>query len=106
MKLEVERNVRLPALAWVAEVSSDGAVLHVACGEAVEADEGGIIAGAWAGDFADREIAEAPTSVGTALRVTREGVVAVVGTAGAAPLHRYRSGRCVVLSNSLALALA
>jgi hypothetical protein len=65
---------------------------------------GGIIAGAWAGDFADREIAEAPTSVGTALCVTREGVVAVVGTAGAAPLHRYRSRRCVVLSNSLALA--
>jgi hypothetical protein len=110
MKLTIERIAALPALAWAAEIRKRARTLHVVCGDAVEADDSGVIAGAWAGDFAGRGIAEAATSTGTCLRLTPQGLVAVVGTASTSPLHRWRGtgqarGR-VVLSNSLALALA
>jgi hypothetical protein len=119
MKLAIERIAGLPALAWAAEIRERGRALHVVCGDAVEADENGIVAGAWAGDFAARGIAHAATSTGTALRLaspagagrqSEPSLVAVVGTASTSPLHRWRgAGRArgrVVLSNSLALALA
>jgi hypothetical protein len=110
MKLTIDCIARLPALAWAAEIREAGHAVHVVCGAAVEADASGIVAGAWAGDFAQGDIAGAATSIGTGLRLASQGLIAVVGTASTAPLHRWRGtgqarGR-VVLSNSLALALA
>ncbi len=105
-RLHIERNAALPALAWVADVPRDGGAPRIACGDAVETDESGITAGAWAGRFVDRQFAEAATSIGSALRLVGERLIVLAGTAGAAPLHRYVSRDRLVLSNSLALALA
>jgi hypothetical protein len=105
VKLTIERNVALPSLAWVADLCPDGMV-RVQCGEAVEIDDHGLIAGAWAGSFADRDFAGAGTSIGTALRVTDQGLVALAGSTGVALIHCYRSRGRIVLSNSLALAFA
>ena len=105
VKLTTERNAALPALAWVADLAVDGSV-RARCGDAVEIDGGGIIAGAWGGCFAECDFSGAATSTGTALRVAGDGLQGLVGSAGIALLHRYRSRDRLVLSNSLALALA
>jgi hypothetical protein len=108
MKLTVQRIATLPPLAWAAEIHTDK--VRVCCGDAVEANEASVVAGAWAGPFSGSTFAEAATSIGTGLVLSPRGLVGAVGTAGTAPLHLWRGrGRRrgeVVIANSLALALA
>jgi hypothetical protein len=104
--LIVERCAELPALAFAAELVSGRRAIAVLCGPAVEVDDKGLLAGAWAGPFELRAIERAATSIGTALRITEKGLVAVAGTASASPLYFCRASRRLVVSNSLAFALA
>jgi hypothetical protein len=102
----VSRRADLPALAFAAEIVGGGREIHVLCGEAVEIDDLGLLAGAWAGPFNRRAIEQAATSVGTALRSTGDRLIAVAGTASASALFFCRSGPRLIVSNSLALSLA
>lgn len=104
--LLVDRRARLPALAFAAELVAGGEKIRVVCGQAVEVDDRGVIAGAWAGPFASRAIDRAATSIGTALRLTDDGPMAVAGTASASPLFCGRNGERLIVSNSMALCLA
>ncbi len=96
----------LPALAWVAERRRDSREVHLRHGTAVEPDAEGAIAGAWAGSFAKRDMASAATSIGTALRRNGDRLLALVGTATASTVQVLRTPDRLVVSNSLALALA
>ena len=104
--LTVDRRPELPALAFAAEIVAGRRAVAVVCGPAVEIDDRGIIAGAWAGSFNLRAIEDAATSIGTALLLTADGVVALAGTASASPLYLCRVGPRLIVSNSLAFALA
>lgn len=95
----------LPALAFAAEIRADGSI-EATCGSDVEIDGDGLIAGAWAGDFAGRGIATASTSVGTALRLIEGRAVAVVGTASSTSIAVSRVGPRIIVSNSMGFALA
>jgi hypothetical protein len=105
MQFTVTRIPGLPALAWAAEIRSDLSISAI-CGAAVETDDCGLIAGAWTGDFCERRIAEAPTSIGTALRVRENDILAHCGTAGSATIFVSRAAGRLVVSNSLSFALA
>lgn len=105
MGFEATPLSHLPPLAWAAEIAPDLDVSAI-CGSAVEIDNRGLIAGAWAGDFDERAFAEAETSVGTAMTVSDGRVLASCGTAGSAPLYFCRAHKRLVASNSLAFALA
>jgi hypothetical protein len=102
----VEKQRDLPALAFAAEIVAGRPSIPVVCGRAVEVDNDGLIAGAWAGSFQERAIEHAASSIGTALRMTPQGLVAVVGTVSASQLCFCRVGSRLVVSNILALALA
>lgn len=102
----VEKQSDLPALAFGAEIVAGRPAIAAICGPAVEFDDNGLIAGAWAGSFQERAIEHAASSIGTALRLTPQGLVAVVGTASASQLCFCRVGARLVVSNILALALA
>jgi len=102
----IKRVPMLPALAFAAEIAPGRNEVSVRCGTAVEADPQGLIAGAWAGPFAELAIDRAATSIGTALRQTSRGLIAVVGTASANALFFLRTPAKLVVSNSFALALA
>jgi hypothetical protein len=102
----VKRLYSLPALAFAAELVAGRPSIAAVCGSAVEVDDDGLIAGAWAGSFENRAIEQAASSIGTALRFTRAGLVAVAGTVSASQLCFCRVGQRLVISNSLALALA
>lgn len=104
--LTVDRCPEAPALAFVAEIVSGRRAISVLCGPAVEVDDRGLIAGAWAGPFYLRAIEHAATSIGTALLLTADGIVALAGTASASLLYFCRVGPRLVVSNSLAFALA
>jgi hypothetical protein len=106
VSLSVERRARLPALAFAARITVGSPTVAVTCGAAVEVDDRGIIAGAWAGPFADRAYDRAVTAVGTGLRLTDAGIVAVVGSASASALFFSRVGPRLVIANTLAFALA
>jgi len=95
----------LSPLAWAAEIRANLDVSAI-CGPAVEIDERGLVAGAWSGDFSARAIAAAPTSIGTALRIGKGGIVAHCGTAGSAPIFFCRHGHRLIVANTLAFALA
>lgn len=101
-----ERVPTLPALAFAAEIIVGNPRISVICGGAVETDGNGLIAGAWAGGFEQRAIEEAASSIGTALRRTSSGLIAVVGTATTSMLYVSRIGPRLIVANSLALALA
>src|SRR5512143_3195933 len=102
----IQRCPGLPALAFAAEIIAGRPEIHVVCGSAVEADDLGLIAGAWAGPFEQRAIEQAATSVGTGLRLTDAGLIAVVGTASASSLFFCQIGSRLIVANALALALA
>jgi hypothetical protein len=102
----IERIPALPALAFAAEIAPGRNEVSVCCGTAVEADPHGVIAGAWAGPFAEMAVDRAATSIGTALRQTSHGLIAVVGTASANALFFLRTPAKLVVSNSFAFALA
>jgi hypothetical protein len=102
----VSRRPDLPALAFAAEIVAGRREIYVQCGEAVEVDDLGLLAGAWAGPFEQRAIERAVTSVGTALRSTGDRLIAVAGTASASVLFFCRSGSRLIVSNGLALSLA
>jgi hypothetical protein len=95
----------LPPLAWAAEIRANLDVSAI-CGAAVEIDERGLVAGAWSGDFGARDVAAAPTSIGTALRIGNREIVAHCGTAGSAPIFFSRQGSRLFAANTLAFALA
>lgn len=95
----------LPALSWAADIHPDLSASAI-CGSAVEANDRGLIAGAWAGDFDDHGFPTAATSTGTALTVSRDQILVSCGTAGSAPLYFCRDGDRLVVSNTLAFALA
>jgi len=96
----------LPALAWVAERRRGSSEVHLRHGTAVELDPEGAIAGAWTGSFAKRDITNAATSIGTALRRNGDRLLALVGTATASTMQVLWTPDRLVVSNSLALALA
>jgi hypothetical protein len=102
----IERVPTLPPLAFAAEIAPGRNEVSVRCGTAVEADPQGVTAGAWAGPFAEMAIDRAATSIGTALRRTSHGLIAVVGTASANALFFLRTPAKLVVSNSFAFALA
>jgi hypothetical protein len=102
----VKNQHDLPALAFAAEVVAGRPAIAVVCGPAVEIDDKGVIAGAWAGSFEDGAIEQAASSIGTALRLTPEGLFAVAGTASASQLYFCRAGPRLIVANILALALA
>lgn len=104
--LRIERRHDLPALAFAAELIAGRPAISGVCGSAVEVDDDGLIAGAWAGDFQQRAIEQAASSIGTALRMTPNGIIAVAGTVSASQLCFCRIGPRLVVSNILALALA
>jgi hypothetical protein len=103
---KVEPSNELPPLAYAAEIVAGRPVISAVCGRAVEIDENGLIAGAWAAPFAGLAIEAAATSIGTALRLTPTGLLAVVGTASASSLCFCRVGKRLIMSNTIALALA
>jgi hypothetical protein len=96
----------LPPLSWACNLDFSSGRIAAVHGRAVEIDESGLIAGAWAGAYAERAIAQSRTSVGTALRLTGGKIVAVAGTTSANPLFISRTSDRYVLSNTLSLALA
>lgn len=96
----------VPALAFAAEIIPGRREIRALCGRAVEVDDCGLIAGAWSSLFKDRAIERAATSVGTALRLTSGGLIAIVGTASASALFFCRTGSRLFVSNTLAFALA
>lgn len=102
----INRYSGLPALAFAAEIIAGRPEIYVLCGEAVETDDLGLIAGAWAGPFKERAIERAATSVGTGLRLTDTGLIAIVGTASASSLFFCQAGSRLIVANALALALA
>ena len=102
----IDRCPGLPPLAFAAEIIASRPEIHVLCGEAVETDDLGLIAGAWAGPFHERAIEQAATSVGTGLRLSDAGLIAVVGTASASSLFFCQTGSRLIVANALALALA
>jgi len=104
--LTIERCASAPALAYAIEIVAGRAVVSAVCGPAVEVDDLGLFAGAWAGPFELGSIEHAATSIGTAIRFTATGIVAVAGTASASQLYFCRIGPRLVVSNSLAFALA
>jgi len=105
-RFRIERHPGLARLAFAAILEPGAADIAIHCGDAVEADDGHVIAGAWAGAFARRGIAGAATATGTALIADGDGITAVVGAAGAAMLQIVRRPGLVVIANALALALA
>lgn len=105
-ELVVERIDDLPGLAFVAEIVAGQSSIRVLCGPAVEVDDNGLIAGAWAGSFQERAIEHAANSIGTALKLTPDGVVAVAGTVSASQIVCCRVGPRMFVANVLALALA
>jgi hypothetical protein len=102
----VKKQHDLPALAFAAEVVAGRPAIAVVCGPAVEIDDKGVIAGAWAGSFEQGAIEQAASSVGTALKLAPEGLLAVAGTASASQLYFCRAGPRLIVANILALALA
>jgi hypothetical protein len=99
-------ELNLPALAWAAERERRGGAVVLRFGSAVEPDADGLVAGAWAGRFAERGMASASTSIGTGLRRVGARLLGLVGTATVTPIHVLRTGDRLVLANSLSLALA
>jgi hypothetical protein len=106
LTLSLERRSALPGLAFAATLSQGSRTVSVVCGPAVEVDERGVIAGAWAGPFQDRAIERATTAIGTGFRLTPDAAIAFVGTASASALYFSRVGSQLVFANTLALALA
>lgn len=106
LSFSVDCRSKLPMLAFAAEFIAGREEIRVVCGNAVEVDNLGVIAGAWAGPFADRAIDRAITSIGTAIRLTDSGPVAVAGSASASPLYYGRKDKRLIISNSMALCLA
>ena len=96
----------VPALAFAAEIIPGRREIRALCGRAVEVDDRGLIAGAWSARFKERAIERGATSVGTALRLTSGGLIAIVGTASASALFFCRTGSRLFVSNTLAFALA
>jgi hypothetical protein len=105
MDFTASRMPALPALAWAAEIHANRRISAI-CGPAVETDDRGLIAGAWAGDFKGRAIATAANSIGTALRVDGDRAIVHCGTAGCAPIFFCRHGSRLFVANTMALALA
>jgi hypothetical protein len=101
-----ERYGDLPPLAFAAEIVAGRPQVSAICGEAVELDDHGLIAGAWTGSFEEHAIEQAESSIGTALRITPAGLLAVVGTTSSVQLCFCRVGSRLIVSNILALALA
>lgn len=104
--LHVERMSSLPALAFAATFEAGSGRVAATCGPAVEFDDRSLIAGVWAGPFNQRGLARSATSAGTGLHLDGRTVTAVVGTASGSAMYSCRVGTRLVLSNSLAMALA
>ncbi len=108
MHLRIRQSAALPELAWALRVRRADSIADLICGNAVEIDEAGIIAGIWSAPFSNRAVADATSFAGTAIRKDRDPdrLVALCGNASPTPLHIHRTGSQLVISNALALGLA
>ena len=105
MRIEYERDERLPALAWCARALAGGP-LRVRHGDAVETRGDGFVEGAWDGDFDRFDFDRAQSLAGTGGRI-RNGTV--VFAAPFHPLERLfvlRGTGQIFVSNSLVFLLS
>jgi hypothetical protein len=96
----------LPPLAWSMILDRGSRTSGVWAGAAVEAIDGGVVAGAWSGPFARGGMADAVASCGSGLQTGGDSLIVICGTAAADVLFVHRLSDRLTIGNSLALVLA
>ena len=106
MRFVYTETETLPRLAWCARVGRGSAEVFVEHGPWVEARERFFFEGGWAGDFDAGDPAAAAACLGSGGLLADEGVVFVTPTHMLERLHAVRLRDELIVSNSLAFALA
>jgi hypothetical protein len=106
LQLSLCRVDTLPPLAWFMTWDRGSRAPTICAGAAVEALNGGIVAGAWSGAFTLGGMADAVASCGSGVQTDGNSLIVVCGTAGADVVFSHRLSNRLTISNSLALVLA
>ena len=93
----------LPPMAWLAECAAGGVTFYH--GEAVEAGPGFVFEGAWAGAFAQQDLASAATVVGSGAALSGDGVLFIPPSHTLEGLYHHAGDGCFTISNSLVFVL-
>lgn len=104
MQIQYEKNDRLPALAWYADVSGDTVrVLH---GDAIECRNNFFVEGAWSGSFSEGNFTDSDWFCGTGAQVFKDKIIFSTPSHVTYGVYSFekRGGYC--LSNSLYLLMS
>ena len=106
MHVHYRRSVRLPRLAWCADVDQRSERVVVSHGRSIEIGDGFFIEGAWNGDFAAGEFASTECVFGSGAVSSARGITFVPSCSTTDPLFYATGHGHVLVSNSLAFLLA